>query len=158
MYLSLPKFWQKHKGFSNARYYSITVCLVLMLTIPYHIPDAVVPLNTKQETPIVDITETDLQGGSYHFSQQVRHVQVVCLCKVYMNPIILNRFVEGWGWLQICSNRGKQMLPPSFSSHFISPPAVPHFLTPTFPSISPLSPFCLPSTYSNLNELLPDVS
>ena len=66
-----------------------------MLTIPYHIPDAVVPLNTKQETPIVDITETDLQGGSYHFSQQVRHVQVVCLSKVYMNPIILNRFVEG---------------------------------------------------------------
>ena len=42
-----------------------------MLTISYHIPDAVVPLNTKQEAPMVEITETDLQGGSYHFSQQV---------------------------------------------------------------------------------------
>ena len=66
-----------------------------MLTIPYHIPDAVVPLNTKQEAPMVEITETDLQGGSCHFSQQVMHVQVVCLCKVYMKPVISNGFVEG---------------------------------------------------------------
>ena len=71
MYLNSPAFWQKHKGFSHAKYCSITVCLVLMLTISYHIPDAVVPLNTKQEAPMVEITETDLQGGSYHFSQQV---------------------------------------------------------------------------------------
>ena len=54
------------------------VCSVLMLNIPTHTPDAVVPLNTKEEAPVVT-TETDLQGGSYHFSQQVMHVQVVGL-------------------------------------------------------------------------------
>ena len=42
-----------------------------MLTIPNYIPDAVVPLNTKQEAAMVEIVETDPQGGSYHFSQQV---------------------------------------------------------------------------------------
>ena len=66
-----------------------------MLTIPNHIPDAVVPLNTKQEAPMVEIMETDLQGGSYHFSQHVMDVQLVCLCKVYMKAVISNRFVEG---------------------------------------------------------------
>ena len=65
-----------------------------MLTIPYHFPDAVVPL-TKQEAPMVEIMETDLQGGSYHFSQEVMHVQVVGLCKVYVKPVNSNRFVEG---------------------------------------------------------------
>ena len=70
------------------------VCPVLMLNIPNHTPDAVVPLYTQQEAPMVT-TETDLQGGSYHFSQQVMHVQVVGLCKVYMKPVISNRFVDG---------------------------------------------------------------
>jgi len=46
---------------------------VLKLTIPNHTPDAVVPLNTEQEAPVIEITETDLQGGGYHFSQQVMH-------------------------------------------------------------------------------------
>ena len=67
-----------------------------MLTIPNHFPDGF-PRNTEQENPMVEITETDLQGGSYHFSQHVMDVQLVCLCKVYMKPIILNRFVEGRG-------------------------------------------------------------
>ena len=48
----------------------------MMLTILNYTPDAVVPLNTEQEAPMVEIGVTDLQGGSYHFSQEVTNVQV----------------------------------------------------------------------------------
>ena len=52
-----------------------------MLTIPDRFPDGVVPRNTEQENPMVESMETDLQGGSYHFSEHVMDVQLVCLCK-----------------------------------------------------------------------------
>ena len=48
----------------------------MMLTILNYTPDAVVPLNTEQEAPMVEIGVTDLEGGSYHFSQEVTNVQV----------------------------------------------------------------------------------
>ena len=76
MYLSSPKFWQKHKSFSHKKYCSVTVCPVMMLTILNYTPDAVVPLNTEQEAPMVEIGVTDLEGGSNHFSQEVTNVQV----------------------------------------------------------------------------------
>jgi len=76
MYLSSPKLWLQRKGFSHTKYCRITVCPVMMLTILNYTPDALVPLNTEQEAPKVEIGVTDLEGGSYHFSQQVTNVQV----------------------------------------------------------------------------------
>ena len=47
-------------------------CVQLTLTVPSYIPDEVFPLTAEQEAAVAEIGVTDLQCGSYHFSQQVR--------------------------------------------------------------------------------------
>ena len=48
-------------------------CAQLTLLVPSYLPDAVLPLTAQQEASMVEIGVTDLQCGSYHFSQQVTH-------------------------------------------------------------------------------------
>jgi len=48
-------------------------CAQLTLLVPSYLPDALLPLTAQQEASMVEIGVTDLQCGSYHFSQQVTH-------------------------------------------------------------------------------------
>ena len=48
-------------------------CAQLTLVVPSYLPDAVLPLTAQQEASMVEIGVTDLQCGSYHFSQQVTY-------------------------------------------------------------------------------------
>ena len=48
-------------------------CAQLTLLVPSYLPDAVLPLTAQQEASMVKMGVTDLQCGSYHFSQQVTH-------------------------------------------------------------------------------------
>ena len=54
-------------------------CVQLSLTIPSYVPDEVFPLTAEQEAAVAEIGVTDLQCGSYHFSQQVGNYEyIVC--------------------------------------------------------------------------------
>jgi len=46
-------------------------CVQLTLTIPIYISEAHFPLTAEEEMNLLEMGVTDLQCGSYHFSQQV---------------------------------------------------------------------------------------
>ena len=48
-------------------------CVQLTLTIPSYISEELFPLTTEEEMNLMEMGVTDLQCGSYHFSQQVTH-------------------------------------------------------------------------------------